>query len=117
MKKKKVIKRKIKWKVLLKIFFLLFGVGLLFFYLMNVRTKHIVISGNSLVSDNEIDLLDNYLDLTNTSTLNMIRNLMCKAVTIVIGYEPFKYTYISDGYLFGKTPELSELKENARNKQ
>ena len=54
MKKKKVIKRKIKWKVLLKIFFLLFGVGLLFFYLMNVKTKHIVISGNSLVSDNEI---------------------------------------------------------------
>ena len=54
MKKKKVIKRKIKWKVLLKIFFLLFGVGLIFFYLMNVRTKHIVISGNSLVSDNEI---------------------------------------------------------------
>lgn len=70
-----------------------------------------------LVSDNEIDLLDNYLDLTNSSTLNMIRNLMCKAVTVVIGYEPFKYTYISDGYLFGKTPELSELKENARNKQ
>ena len=54
MKKKKVIKRKIRWKVLLKIFFLLFGVGLLFFYLMNVKTKHIVISGNSLVSDNEI---------------------------------------------------------------
>ena len=54
MKKKKVIERKIKWKVLLKIFFLLFGVGLLFFYLMNVKTKHIVISGNSLVSDNEI---------------------------------------------------------------
>ena len=54
MKKKKVIKRKIKWKVLLKIFFLIFGVGLLFFYLMNVKTKHIVISGNSLVSDNEI---------------------------------------------------------------
>lgn len=54
MKKKKVIKIKIKWKVLLRIFFLLFGVGLIFFYLMNVRTKHIVISGNSLVSDNEI---------------------------------------------------------------
>lgn len=80
----------------------------------NINTLHMQAY---LVSDNEIDLLDNYLDLTNTSTLNMIRNLMCKAVTIVIGYEPFKYTYISDGYLFGKTPELSELKENARNKQ
>ncbi len=54
MKKKKVVKRKIKWKVLLKIFFLLFLVGLIFYYLFNLKTKHIVIIGNNYVSDNEI---------------------------------------------------------------
>ena len=52
--KKKVIKRRIKWKVILKIFFLLFLVALFFFYLFHVKTRHIVIIGNSYVSDHEI---------------------------------------------------------------
>lgn len=52
--KKKVIKRRIKWKVILKIFFLLFLVAIFFFYLFHVKTRHIVIIGNSYVSDHEI---------------------------------------------------------------
>ena len=52
--KKKVIKRRIKWKVILKIFFLLFLVALFFFYLFHVKIRHIVIIGNSYVSDHEI---------------------------------------------------------------
>ena len=52
--KKKVIKRRIRWKVILKIFFLLFLIALFFLYLFHVKTRHIVITGNSYVSDHEI---------------------------------------------------------------
>ena len=52
--KKKVIKRRIKWKVILKIFFLLFCVALIFLYLFFDKTRRIVIIGNSRVSDYEI---------------------------------------------------------------
>ena len=52
--KKKVIKRRIKWKAVLKIFFLLFCVALIFLYLFFVKTRRIVITGNSRVSDHEI---------------------------------------------------------------
>lgn len=54
MKKKKVIRRKIKWKVLLKFLFLLFLIGLIFWYLFNLKTKHIIITGNNYITDNEI---------------------------------------------------------------
>ncbi len=52
--KKKVIKRKFRWKVVLKIFFLLFFVALIFVYLFYVKTNHIVITGNVNVTDHEI---------------------------------------------------------------
>ncbi len=52
--KKKVIKRRIKWKAVLKIFFLLFCVFLIFLYLFFVKTKRIIITGNTRVSDHEI---------------------------------------------------------------
>lgn len=54
MKKKQKIKKKIKWKVILKILFLFFVVGLSIYYLKNLQTKSIIISGNNYVSDHEI---------------------------------------------------------------
>ena len=53
-KKKKVIKRHFKWKVFFKIFVLLFFVGLMIFILFQIKTSRIIITGNTLVSDNEI---------------------------------------------------------------
>lgn len=53
-KKKKVIKRHFKWKVFFKIFVLLFFVGLMIFFLFQIKTSRIIITGNTLVSDNEI---------------------------------------------------------------
>ena len=68
----------------------------------------------------EIDLLDSYLDLKNTG--NMItyyKNMMLKAVTVVIGTEPFKFRCVrdvddDDRDLFGKMPNIQELMKNAR---
>ena len=70
-KKKKVIKRKIKWKAVFKIFFLLFVVGLIFAYLFNLKTRNIIIIGNELISDHEIIVASgfkNYPYLFRTST-------------------------------------------------
>lgn len=70
-KKKKVIKRKIKWKAVFKIFFLLFVVGLIFVYLFNLKTRNIIIIGNELISDHEIIVASgfkNYPYLFRTST-------------------------------------------------
>ena len=53
-KKKKVIKRHFKWKVFFKIFVLLFFVGLMIFFLFQIKTSRIIVTGNTLVSDNEI---------------------------------------------------------------
>lgn len=53
-KKKKVIKRRIKWKVVLKIILLLFCVFLIGFCLFQIKTKRIIIKGNELLSDNDI---------------------------------------------------------------
>ena len=53
-KKKKVIKRRFKWKVFFKIFVLLFFVGLMIFFLFQIKTSRIIVTGNTLVSDNEI---------------------------------------------------------------
>ena len=54
--KKKVIK-KVKWKVLGKIGLSFFVIFSIFFYLFQLKVKHIVIKGNEFTSDNEIILL------------------------------------------------------------
>lgn len=59
----------------------------------------------------EIDLLDNYLNLGQGSNMvEMLKNMMLKAVTVVTGYEPFKFICMKgDGYLYGETPNISDL--------
>lgn len=77
-KKKKVIKRHFKWKVFLKIFLLLFFVGLMIFLLFQIRTSRIIITGNTLVSDNEIIITSgfkNYPYLFRESTKDIKKRL------------------------------------------
>ena len=66
----------------------------------------------------EINLLKNYLDLEtgkNDGLLKMMKNLMLKTVTVVTGFEPFKFICMNgkDGYLYGKTFTTSEMRNNA----
>lgn|SRR5574344_486976 len=51
---RKKIKRHIRWEAVGKLFGFLLFVFLIFFFLFNIKTSRIVISGNSLVSDNDI---------------------------------------------------------------
>lgn len=64
----------------------------------------------------DVDFLKNYLSLQNSDNqLVLIKNMMLKAVTIVTGYEPFKFIcYKGNGYLFGESPRVSELIKNAK---
>lgn len=64
----------------------------------------------------EINLLDKYLDLENSSdTITMVKNFVIRAVTTVTGYEPFRFICLKgDGYLFDEEPNVSDLIENAK---
>ena len=78
MTKKKVIKR-VKWKVVGKIFFLLFCIGLIYVYFANLNMKNIIIKGNEYVSDNEIIMLagiKDYPKLFQISSLKMNENIL-----------------------------------------
>lgn len=63
-----------------------------------------------------VDFLDSYLKLESSSNLvTKYKNMMLKSVTTVIGYEPFKFVCTTnDGYLYGETPKVSDLIENAK---
>ncbi len=64
----------------------------------------------------DIDLLDNYLNMpTASGTIQTVKNIMIKCVTVVTGFEPFKFMcFEGNGYLFNETPKVSELQENAK---
>lgn len=71
---------------------------------------------SNLGNELKLDLLDTYLNLPKrTDTVGMLQNMMLKSVTVVTGYEPFKFVCMKgNGYLYGKTPQVSELIENAK---
>ena len=74
------------------------------------------LNGKSNIGSNlDIDLLDTYLNLENkTDTIGKLQNMMLKSVTVVTGYEPFKFACMKgNGYLFGESPQVSELINNA----
>ena len=44
-----------------------------------------------------------------------LRSLMLKCVTVVTGYEPFKFVcYKGNGYLYGEAPKVADLIVNAK---
>ena len=90
----------------------------------------------NMTNNIEINLLDNYLqlagiDLTDGNALNkliedvmngnmsavmpIIKGVLYKCVTVVIGYEPFEFVcYKNNGYLYGETPKVEELILNTK---
>lgn len=80
---------------------------------VDITTAELEMHLNSTI---EIDLLDIYLDLDSGEGLvEVLKNMMVKAVSVTIGFEPFKFVCIkegSDGYLYGETPKVSDLIQN-----
>ena len=62
-----------------------------------------------------MDLLDTYLRISGSSDIGMatIQGLLTKMVTTVIGYEPFRFHFVKNGYLYGKTANDEILENNA----
>ena len=67
-------------------------------------------------SDIYINFLDSYLTPASTSDMmSMLKDIMLKCVTIVSGFEPFKFVCLKgNGYLYGDTPKVSDLIANAK---
>ena len=63
-----------------------------------------------------INFLDHYMTPSSTDDLmSMVKDVMLKCVTIVSGFEPFKFVCVKgDGYLYGETPKVSDLIANAK---
>ena len=49
----------------------------------------------------------------------MLKNLILKVVVTTIGSQPFQFICLNgqDGYLYGETPKVSDLIENAKGVQ
>ena len=65
----------------------------------------------------EVDFVESYLNLTtpNGNYVQMMKNLMLKTVTLVTGYEPFKFNfYKGNGYLYGEAPNYIDMTLNAK---
>ena len=62
----------------------------------------------------EVDLLDTYLNLTDTSSYSTIKGLMLKTVITVSGVEPFSFYFVKEGYLYGEAPKMADLIANAK---
>ena len=71
---------------------------------------------NNLNSPVEINFLNQYMKPGNGGDMmSMMKDVMLKCVTIVTGYEPFKFVCIKgNGYLYGETPKVSDLIANAK---
>lgn len=75
---------------------------------------------------NEINLLDKYLDLPVVDPVGFLgsiapslgnlnvevdENTLIKTVTLVTGYEPFKFVFTKgDGHLYGEAPQIEDMK-------
>ena len=71
-------------------------------------------------SEIKVDLLNSYLSMSGNESedlMQRMRGVMLKTVTTVSGVEPFKFTLVDDGYLYGEYPKLADLVENAKPKQ
>ena len=68
------------------------------------------------VHDVYFDFVDSYLVPASTDDMmSMIKDVMLKCVTIVTGFEPFKFVCLKgNGYLFGDTPKVADLIANAK---
>ena len=65
----------------------------------------------SLEPQQNVDILDNYLE--RSSGGSKYRNMMLKIVTIVTGYEPFKFIFSNDAF-YGQYPNEDTMRNNAQ---
>ena len=78
----------------------------------------ITISGSevetNLNKEIKIDLVNEYVKLgVPSAESTKVKYLMMKAVTVTTGYSPFRFVCVkNNGYLFGETPNISDLKNN-----
>ena len=64
----------------------------------------------------EVNFFESYLNPSDGGdVLSQMRDVMLKCVTIVTGFEPFKFVSLKgNGYLFGDTPKVADLIANAK---
>ena len=61
----------------------------------------------------DVDFLKNYADMPSSD--NMLANVALKAVTIVTGFNPFKFALAKgDGYLYNEAPKVQDLIDNTK---
>ena len=68
-----------------------------------------------LNAQTNVDWVDSYVNSgpTGSDVINMMQGVMQKTVTVVTGFEPFQFVCAKgNGYLFGETPNVSELRNN-----
>lgn len=83
---------------------------------------------NKTLDCTDVDLLSEYLELKPLNpanfgsggafgsileNLNVDHNTLIKTVTLVTGYEPFRFAFEKDGFLFGEAPSIDEMQKNA----
>ncbi len=63
----------------------------------------------------DVDITGEYLKLSGgSSDFAQMKNIMLRTVTTVTGFEPFTFRAVKNGYLYGETPSIFELIENAK---
>ena len=85
---------------------------------INLSTITITADNKNKYTDKlEVNLIDKYLSLQNAASGDLVKtfsSLMLKTVTTVTGFEPFNFRFITGGYLYGQTPNISDLIANAK---
>ncbi len=87
------------------------------YYGGGLNLSKVVMGAEKCTAKIEVDLLDTYLSLKGASgggVFANMRGLMLKTVVSVTGFEPFAFHFVRGGYLYGETPDVSELVANAR---
>ena len=63
----------------------------------------------------DVNITSEYLKMSvGSSELSQMKNVMLRTVTTVIGFEPFTFRTVKNGYLYGETPSVFDLIVNAK---
>lgn len=61
----------------------------------------------------EVDIMETYLNMSTGEGARQYYNMMLKTVTIVTGYEPFRFVF-TDGATLGQTPSVEKMQAHAK---
>lgn len=72
-------------------------------------------NANNYTAEFDVDITGEYLKMVGgASQLAQMKNIMLRTVTTVTGFEPFTFRAVKNGYLYGETPKVFDLIENAK---